>query len=128
MNKDNKDNKDKQLRTSLVNFQKKFGFKKDSDKSKNSDLLIEMLTSSQEIPGYKVIVYCPRTKDKYELYYNPILLFLQGHALANVFSSKLSQMSTDETKLSYEQKIENGFLLTEDLFNIINGIATCYHK
>jgi Leucine-rich repeat (LRR) protein len=102
----------------LTGFKEAFGFKSEE----------EMLEESKNMPGYEVdMIY--NIKERITLNYNPILMFLKGHALAAVFNSKIQfkpfrrEMSQDQVKLELMLKKENGFVFTEDLYDIIEFLS-----
>lgn len=102
----------------LTGFKDTFGFKSE----------IEMLEESKNMPGFKVDII-HNIKERITLNYNPILMFLKGHALAAVFNSKIQfkplrrEMNQDQVKLELMLKKENGFVFTEDLYKIIEFLS-----
>jgi Leucine-rich repeat (LRR) protein/energy-coupling factor transporter ATP-binding protein EcfA2 len=109
----------------LTGFKDAFDFKSEEEMLNESKNMLENGIGYEVDMIYNDMIY--NIKERITLIYNPILMFLKGHALAAVFNSKIKfdkpNMKQDQVKLELILKKENGFVFTEDLCKIIEFLS-----
>ena len=123
------------IRKALTDFQTAFKF---------NDTLKNILEKSKNMEGYTVNLVYKNKQNTFELTYNPLLLLLRGN-FAKILKSKIgfkveadiinklngikqlidvkTNEIQDEIKLDWQLKEENGFILTKDLFHIMDYLS-----